>query len=62
MKSGRAIRIFINSENLMCRSTDILKCFRGSLQRRDNENRLYIRSVLCLKLWVYVVYGIACVI
>ena len=33
---------FLNSENLICRSTDISKCFRGSLQLRDNESRLYI--------------------
>ena len=44
MKFGCAICIFLNSENLICRSTDILKCFRGSLQLRDNESRLYIFS------------------
>ena len=41
MKFGCAICIFLNSENLICRSTDISKCFRGSLQLRDNESRLY---------------------
>ena len=36
---GSAICInFLNSENLICRSTDISKCFRGSLQRQDNES------------------------
>ena len=32
---------FLNPENLICRTTDISKCFRGSLQLRDNESRLY---------------------
>ena len=27
--------------NLICRSTDISKCFRGFLRLRDNESRLY---------------------
>ena len=39
---GCAICIFLNSENLICRSTDISKCFNGSLRLRDNESRLYI--------------------
>ena len=29
---GCAICIFLNPENLICQSTDISKCFRGSLQ------------------------------
>ena len=33
---------FLNTINLICRSTDISKCFRGSLRFRDNESRLYI--------------------
>ena len=41
VKFGCAICVFLNSENLKCRSTDISKCFRGSLQLRDNESRLY---------------------
>ena len=40
-KFGCAICIFLNFENLICRSTDISKCFRGSLQLRDNESGLY---------------------
>ena len=32
---------FHNTTNLICRSTDISKCFRGSLRLRDNESRLY---------------------
>ena len=39
MKFGCAIIILLNSENLICRSTDISNCFRGSLQLRDNESR-----------------------
>ena len=42
MKLGCAICILLNSENLICQSTDISKCFSGSLQLRDNESRLYI--------------------
>ena len=42
MKFGCSIGIFLNSANLICRSTDISKCFRGSLRLRDNESRLYI--------------------
>ena len=41
VKFGCAICIFLSSENLICLSTDISKCFRGSLQLRDNESRLY---------------------
>ena len=37
------VGIFLNSENLICRSTDTSKYFRGSLQLRDNESRLYIK-------------------
>ena len=43
MKFGCATCIFLNSENLICRSTDISKCFRGSIQLRDNESRLYLK-------------------
>ena len=42
MKFGCAICIFLNSENLICRTTDISNCFWGSLRLRDNESRLYI--------------------
>ena len=41
MKFGCSIGIFLNSAHLICRSTDISKCFRGSLRLRDNESRLY---------------------
>ena len=33
--------IFLSSAHLICQITDISKCFRGSLQLRDNESRLY---------------------
>ena len=46
MEFGCAICISLNSENLICRSTDISKCFRGSLQLRDNESRLYTYFLL----------------
>ena len=32
---------FLNSENLVCRGTDISKYFRESLELRDNESQLY---------------------
>ena len=41
VKFGCAICIFLNPENLICRTTDISKYFRGSLQLRDNESLLY---------------------
>ena len=41
VKFGCAICIFLSSANLICRSTDISKCFRGSLRLRDNGNGLY---------------------
>ena len=34
--------VFLSSANLICRSTDISKCFIESLGFRDNESRLYI--------------------
>ena len=33
---------FLNTTNLICRSTDISNCFWGSLRFRDNESRLYL--------------------
>ena len=41
MKFGCSIGNFLNSAHLICRSTDISQCFRGSLRLRDNESRLY---------------------
>ena len=40
MKFGCSVDIFLNSANLICRSTDISKCFRESLRLRDNESKL----------------------
>ena len=36
------IIFFLNSANLICRTTDISKYFRESLGIRDNESRLYL--------------------
>ena len=33
---------FLTSATMICRGTDISKCFRGSLGIRDNESRLYL--------------------
>ena len=40
---------FLNTTNLICRSTDISKCFRGSLRFRDNESQLYFFRSIRLK-------------
>ena len=42
VKVGYSFGIFLNSANLICRSTDISKCFREFLRLRDNESRLYM--------------------
>ena len=42
MKFGCSFGIFIDSADLICRSTDISKYFSGSLRLRDNESRLYM--------------------
>ena len=42
MKFGCSFRIFLNSAHLICRSTDISKCFSGSLRVRDNKSGLYM--------------------
>ena len=34
--------VFLGSANLICRGTDISKCFRESLGLRDNESQLYL--------------------
>ena len=41
--------VFLSFANLICRSTDISKCFSESLGIRDNESRLYI--VLAVTNW-----------
>ena len=46
MKFGCLIGIFLKFANLICRSTDIAKCFRGSLRLRDNESRLYLFLII----------------
>ena len=42
VKFGCSNCFFLNTTNLICRSTDILECFRGSLRFWDNESRLYV--------------------
>ena len=50
MKFGCSNCFFLNTTNLICRSTDISKCFRGSLWFRDNESRLFYQvTFLCSK-------------
>ena len=45
------LSFFLNSENLICRDTDISKYFKESLGLRDNESRLYFHSrcIACLQ-------------
>ena len=38
---------FLNSGNLICRSTDISMYFRESLGVRGNESQLYIHVLVC---------------
>ena len=41
LKAVVRLIVFLSSANLICRGTDISKCFRESLGLRDNENRMY---------------------
>ena len=43
VKFSCSIGIFLNFAPPICRSTDISKCFRGSLRFRDNESQLYFK-------------------
>ena len=43
MKFGCLFGIFLDSANLICRSTDISKCYRGSLRLQDNKSLLYLQ-------------------
>ena len=36
--------VFLTLSTLICRGTDISKCFSESLGIRDNESRLYMRK------------------
>ena len=40
--------VFLTSATLICRGTDISKCFRESLGIRDNESLLYSSSTTTL--------------
>ena len=42
MKCGCSIYSFLSSANLTYRGTDLSKYFRESLERRDNDRRLYL--------------------
>ena len=42
---------FLNSANLICRSTDISKYFKQSLGIRDNESRLYVYTKFYSNYW-----------
>ena len=47
-KLGCSFCIFLSSANLICRSTEILKCFNWSLRLRDKESRLYVFTFKCI--------------
>ena len=38
--------VFLTLSTLICRGTDILKCFSESLGIRDNESQLYFHQIL----------------
>ena len=40
--------VVLTLSTLICRSTDISKCFNESLGIRDNESRLYMLHLYCL--------------
>ena len=44
------VRFFLNSANLICRSTGVSMYFRESLGVRDNESRLYMEEMISHKL------------
>ena len=44
VKCDRLIYIFCNSANLICRSSEISKCFRESLGLRENESQMYFSA------------------
>ena len=46
--------VLLSSANLICRSTDISKCFIESLGVRDNESRLYVFSHMCCCIITYI--------
>ena len=54
--------VFLSSANLICRSTDIAKCFIESLGFRDNESRLYLSdlSKLLRSLLSFIIYLPVC--
>ena len=47
--------VFLTLSTLICRSTDISKCFSESLGIRDNGSRLY---VICPSMNVSVIYSV----
>ena len=57
MKFGGSFGIFLNSAHLICRSTDISKCFNGSLRLRDNESRLYMNECADGGVYTWLVVG-----
>ena len=48
VKCGCSNYFILNSENLICRGTDISKCFGESLGIRDNESRLRFQQYFLL--------------
>ena len=55
--------VFLSSANLICRTTDISKCFIESLGFRDNGSRLYTvptRFLWRLQFFVFCICGFKC--
>ena len=57
MKFVCSIGFFLNSARLICRSMDNSKCFRGSLQLRDNESTRHLHFV---NRWVHIITNFIC--
>ena len=57
VKGGCSINcFFLSSVNLICRTTDISKCFIESLGVRDNESRLYLNEDVTDRIVLYKSY------
>ena len=48
--------VFLTLSTLICRGTDISKCFSESLGIRDNEIRLYFELILPLSRYFFVYF------
>ena len=52
--------VFPTLSTLICRGTDISKCFSESLGIRDNESRLYILGMIIMRFRSCILYASVC--